>query len=145
SMRLRSEIGILAPAMERIFAYGRGQQTALAIHYGSTHAERPEIKADDSSHSLLAALRGMPIHLPTEVVGSGFVHRSRHLGHVGSDMVLESLAANVLQQILQVRNLGHARAAKGLQRIISESSFTDVSAQLAVGIVCRNTQETHRT
>src|SRR5438045_3251401 len=127
-MRLCREVRIFASTMKRVFADRRREQTALAVHDGGAHAQRSEIKADDSSHSLLAASRRMRVHLPIQILCCSLIHRSRDLRHVGSDMMLESLAANVLQQILKVRDLGDPCAPERLQRIICEPSFTDIAA-----------------
>jgi hypothetical protein len=45
--------------------------------------------------------------------------------------MLEATLADEVQQLLQVRNLDHARAAECVQRVVGEASFTYVAAHLA--------------
>src|SRR5207248_8661045 len=66
---------------------------------------------------------GMPVHLPAEILRGRFVHRTCHQGHVGGHVVLEAVAADVLEQILQMRYFGDTSANKGLQRVVGDSAF----------------------
>jgi hypothetical protein len=50
-------------------------------------------------------------------------------------MVFETLAADVLEQLLQIRNLADASAAKGLQRIVGKGAVAGIAANDAVAII----------
>jgi hypothetical protein len=56
------------------------------------------------------------------------MNSSGDVAEVGGHVVLEALAADVLEQLLQLRNLGHASAAESLKRIIGEFSRARVTA-----------------
>src|SRR5208337_3271339 len=74
---------------------------------------------------------------------SGFMYGLRNIAEVSGHMVLEALAADVLEQLLQLRNLGHARAAEGLQRIVGELSGAGISANHAAAIVSGVARKAH--
>src|ERR1700733_218250 len=59
----------------------------------------------------------------------------RHIAEVGCDMVLEALAADVLEQLLQLGNLCHARATESGERIVSELARATVAANDAVAVI----------
>src|ERR1035441_1527314 len=50
-------------------------------------------------------------------------------------MMLEAFAADEAQQLLQVGNLGNARAAEGLERIVGEAARACKAADDAVVVV----------
>jgi len=56
---------------------------------------------------------------------------------VGRHVVLEALAADVPEQLLQLWDFGHACAAKGLQRIVGEFPRAGVAANHAAAVVGR--------
>ena len=56
----------------------------------------------------------MVVALPTQVTSS-LVNRLRHIAEVGSYVVLECLTADVLQQLLELRNLCNTGAAETSQ------------------------------
>ena len=58
-------------------------------------------------------------------------------GHV----MLESVFADVVQQLLHLRNLHHAGAAKRVQRIVGKRAFAHVAAHLAAGVVGREARK----
>ena len=91
---------------------------------------------------LLVFKRGMMMALPTHVPG-GLVNGLRDVAEVGRDMVLEALAANEFQQLLQLRNLGHAGATKCFERIDGELAGSSVAAHDAVPIVGGVTRIAH--
>ena len=51
------------------------------------------------------------MHFPTEILTCSLIHRARYQRHIGRHMMLETVAADVLQQILQMRNFGDTSAA----------------------------------
>ena len=60
-----------------------------------------------------------------------------NVAEVGGYVVFEAFAADVLQQLLLLRNLGYARAAEGLERIVGEFTWTRVAANHAAAIIGR--------
>ena len=56
----------------------------------------------------------MIVALPSHVTG-GFVDGLGDVAEVGGHVMLEALAADVLEQLLQLRNLRNACAAEGLR------------------------------
>ena len=63
------------------------------------------------------------------------MHGFRNIAEVGRHVVLKALATNVLQQLLQLRNFRHARAAKSFQRIVGEFTLACIAAHHAAPIV----------
>jgi hypothetical protein len=60
-------------------------------------------------------LVAVPVHLPAEISNGGFVDSARCSRKVGGHVVLESVFADVVQQLLEVWNLDHADTTKGIQ------------------------------
>src|SRR5580658_3122398 len=67
-------------------------------------------------------VQAFPTHVPR-----GLVNSPGHIAEVRGDVVLETFAADVLQQLLQLRNLCYTCAAKGVQRIVSELSWPGIA------------------
>src|ERR1022692_407113 len=82
--------------------------------------------------------------VPAQVVAGGFLHGARHGGHVGGYVMLEAVFADEAQQGLKVRNLHHAGAAEGSQRIVGELALADVAIDAAFQIVGGEAREAHR-
>ena len=59
-------------------------------------------------------------------------------------MVLEALLADVAQQLLQLRDVGDAGTAEGLQRIARELAFANVATNAAMEVVGGEAREAHR-
>src|ERR1051326_518679 len=59
--------------------------------------------------------------------------------------MLETLLANIAQQFLKLGDAHNARAAEGLQRIIGNLAFADITANDPFAVARRETRETHRT
>jgi len=57
--------------------------------------------------------------------------------------MLKALFADVAQQLLQLRNVRHACAAKGLEWIARELAFAYVTTDAAIEVVGRETSEAH--
>src|SRR5579863_5051022 len=81
--------------------------------------------------------------LPPEIILRSLVNRLRHIAEVGGHMMLESFAANVLEQFLQLRNLSNTRPAKCLQGIIGELAWPGVPANHATPIIGRVARVAH--
>src|SRR5579864_9676146 len=73
---------------------------------------------------------GMIVAFPTEVAG-GFVNGFGNITEVCRYVVLEAFAANVLEQLLQLRNVRYASAGECLQRIVGEFAGASVAANNA--------------
>src|ERR1700733_662350 len=58
-------------------------------------------------------------------------------------MVLKAALADKMQQLLQFRNLNHARAAEGVERVVGESSFSNVAAHLPASIIGGEARKAH--
>src|SRR5438445_11400079 len=58
-------------------------------------------------------------------------------------MVLESVFADVMQQLLHLRNFDHSSAAKRVQRVIREPAFSNVAAHLPCSIVGGKASKAH--
>src|SRR6266498_3005868 len=58
-------------------------------------------------------------------------------------MVLKPSLADVMQQLLHLRDFNHAGAAKCIQRIVSKATFTAVATHLTRQIIGREPRETH--
>ena len=77
----------------------------------------------------------MPVHIPTQVSRGGFMHGGCHRREVGSDVVFETVLADVVEQFLHMGDFNHARAAKGIQRIVGELALAYVAAHPAGCVV----------
>ena len=73
----------------------------------------------------------MVLAFEAEIAHGGLVDRGPNVGEVRGDVVFKAFAADVLEQRLQLGNLNHARAAKGLERIVGEMAFLDGNARSA--------------
>src|SRR6185503_10002003 len=82
------------------------------------------------------------VALPTQVPRR-LMHCLRNVAEVRCNVVFEALAADMLQQLLQLRNLRHARAAECLQRIFREPSRARISAHDPAPVVRRITRIAH--
>src|SRR5258708_13229483 len=58
-------------------------------------------------------------------------------------VVLETVLANVVEQLLHFRNFHHASAAESVQRIIGKAAFADVTAHLTRRVVGGETGKAH--
>src|SRR5580765_5529915 len=76
----------------------------------------------------------VPVHVPAEISGGGFVDGRRNCRQVGGDVMLEALLADVVQQGLHLWNLDHARATESVQRIVRKPSLAHVAAHLTRGV-----------
>src|SRR3954454_22314267 len=101
-----------------------------------------------SSVSLCLCVNGrplfVPMHLPTQVLRRGLVHCGGGFAHVGGDVVLEAVLADVPEEVLQARDLDYPGAAEGLERVVGEGALADVAADLAGGVVGGEAGESHR-
>src|SRR5271165_1957971 len=62
-------------------------------------------------------LIAVPVHLVSQVADGGFVHGGGGGGEICRHVMLESVFADVVQQLLQFSNLYHAHAAESIQRV----------------------------
>src|ERR1035437_7213024 len=67
----------------------------------------------------------------------------RDIAEVGGNVVFEALAADVLQELLQMSNFRHAGAAESLQWIVGEPARAGVPANDAATIVSGITRKAH--
>src|ERR1035438_10262568 len=72
------------------------------------------------------------VRIPAHVAGGGFMNGLGDVAEAGGYMMLEAFAADEAQQLLQVGNLGNARAAEGLERIVGEAARACIAADDAV-------------
>ena len=77
----------------------------------------------------------MPVGVPTEIASRGLVNRSGNLGEIRRHVVLKSVLANEVQQLLHLRNFDHAGATEGVERIISEPALANIAAHFASSVV----------
>ena len=73
----------------------------------------------------------MPIHLPAEIASGGLVDCAGNRGEIGRHMMFETVFANVVEKVLQPRDLDDSGAAKGIQRIIGEAALANVATHFA--------------
>src|SRR5712692_2172176 len=86
----------------------------------------------------------VPVDVPAEVAGGGFVNGRGDLGEIRGNVMLESVLADVTQEFLQVGNANHAGAPESLERIVSEFPFSDVTTDFPLPIIRRKTYKAHR-
>src|SRR6266851_514125 len=72
------------------------------------------------------------------------MHRARYRRKVRCNMVLESVLANVMQQILQARNLHYAGAAESIERIIGKRAVPYISAHCPSSVIRGEAGKAHR-
>src|SRR5438132_8797672 len=85
------------------------------------------------------------MHPPAEVPDGSLMHRTRSRREIRRHVMFKSVLANVMQQLLQLRNLHHAHPAKSIQRIASERTLADVPANHSRRVIGRESGEAHRT
>ena len=78
---------------------------------------------------------GVIVALPAQVASGCFMNGLRNVAEVGGDVMLEAFTADVLEQLLQLGNLGHAGAAERGQRIVGELARAGLAANDAAAIV----------
>src|SRR5271154_4280288 len=59
-------------------------------------------------------------------------------------MMLKSVLADVMQQLLQLVNLDHANSAESIQRIVGKRALAYIPANHASGVVGREARKAHR-
>src|SRR5271165_5064988 len=77
----------------------------------------------------------VPVHLPSQITHRSFMHRGSGGREIRGHVMFESVLADVMQQLLQLRNLHHTHTAKRIQRIVGERTFSDISAHHSGGVV----------
>src|SRR5277367_2351100 len=122
---LGSVVGIVLLTDQRIVRRSAAQSPARAVENRHSYTKRSEIYASDNTHS--RSLR-MLIHAPTQVACGRLIHGWRYLCEIGRDMMLKATFANIAQQLLQLGDSNHARAAESIERIVREFTFPDVPA-----------------
>src|SRR5258708_7385212 len=85
----------------------------------------------------------MPVHIPAQIAGGGFVNRRRNRREVSSDMMFETLFADKVQQLLQIGNLDDAGSTESVQCVVGETAFTDVTPHLAGCVISGETGKAH--
>ena len=83
----------------------------------------------------------MHIKIPSEIVLEGIGYDVGHIAAHQCDMMLESIAANVLHQLLEVIDLRHGDAAVHSVGIVRNLAFAYISADPTGSIVGRNAEE----
>jgi len=73
----------------------------------------------------------VPLQVPVERV----VHCRRRLRQVDGGVMFEAVLADEIQKILQVRDVGHTKAAERIERIVGQLSLAHVGGDLAAEIV----------
>src|SRR5690349_2186742 len=59
--------------------------------------------------------------------------------------MLEAIAADLLHQALQPRNMSDGAIAKGVERIVRELALSDISADAAIRVSRRNSAKSQRS
>ena len=142
-VRLGGVFRIFALAVQRIFGDRGFEQPALAVHDGDADAQSSEINSRHDGHQQAPLFPGWwYMSQPRYRVVASYTARS-DTGKIGGHVMLETVFADVVQQLLHLRNFDHAGAAESIQRIVGESAFADVAAHLAGGVVGREAGKAH--
>src|SRR5450755_3512111 len=56
-------------------------------------------------------------------------------GKIGSDVMFESVLADIVQEFLHLPDFDHARSTEGVERVVGEPSLTNVATHLACRVV----------
>ena len=88
------------------------------------HPNRSKISSCNYGHLAFLVFQ-LPVdkRLPPKIPCCCLMNGPGNVAEVGGYVVFEAFAADVLQQLLQLRNLGYARAAEGLERIVGEFTW----------------------
>src|ERR1700743_2146042 len=86
----------------------------------------------------------MPVHLPAKIPASRFMDGRCSGGEIRGHMVFKAVLTDISQQLLHLRNLNYAGSAKGLERIVGESTLADIAGDLSSKGVGRKEREAHR-
>ena len=76
----------------------------------------------------------MVLHFPTKIIPKRLRQNSRAARNGHHDVMFESLPADVVQNVLQIRNVRDGAVAEGVERVVCEFAFADVAADFALGI-----------
>src|SRR5580700_1692659 len=130
-------------ALQSRTAGSKDESPGEAIHQStlltSSGADGSTIRgcATEFREGLRCASASVPVRFLAHVVCRDFMDDPGNGCEVCSDVMLETVFANVAQQFLHVGNLDDSGAAECFQRIIGESPFADVAADHAILIVGR--------
>src|ERR1051326_704258 len=80
----------------------------------------------------------MMVHLPTQISRQGVFDGVRHRSLGGGDVMLEAVAADELEKLLEFGDLDHAVAAKGIELVFGEATLAYVTLDFAANIIGRN-------
>ena len=83
----------------------------------------------------------MHVEVPAEIGLDGFVQDVNHIGAAHSHVVLETILADILHQLLQVIDLRHGDAAVHAIGIVGNLTLAQVSLDTALRVVCRDAEE----
>ena len=87
----------------------------------------------------------MYIKVPSEVGLDGLVKDVDNIRAAHGDMVLETVLADVLHQLLQVVDLRHSDATVHAIGIVGDLTLTEVGLDAALGIVGGDAEEAERS
>src|SRR5262252_6554989 len=82
---------------------------------------------------------------PAQILARALLDCARDGGHIGGHMMLETVLADVSQQLLQTRNFHDARASERIQRVIRKLAMTHVAVNRPFHVIGGEPRETHRT
>src|SRR5690242_16917932 len=77
----------------------------------------------------------MLVHVPVQIPGGGFIDGGSNTRQVGGHVMLKTVFADVVQQLLHLGDFDYAGAAESVQRVIGKSAFAHISAHLAGCVV----------
>ena len=76
----------------------------------------------------------MHVNIPAEVVAERFLKDLRRPRDGHHRVVLEAVAADVVEQPLELRHVGHRPGAEGVEPVVGESALADISPNPSLGV-----------
>ena len=109
-----------------------------------SHLIQSRHKQHSPSREQPNACRAMQVNIPTQVFAECLCCRRCTVARIHGRVMLESVQANELHQLLQLGNLDDCSCAKSVERIVRKLSVAQVHANLARGIVRADPAIAHR-
>src|SRR5690554_5599140 len=84
-------------------------------------------------------LRGyVIISVPLQILGKGLINHFSNLTGANGHMVFKTVFTYVVKKSLETRNLNHTITAKGMQGVIGDLPFPDISPDLTLKVIRGN-------
>ena len=85
----------------------------------------------------------MTVNIPAHIIPEGFFQNIRYFCLNDRNMMFVSVFRQVFHQIIQMRHFTNSYTAESGQRVVREFSFTEITFDHAMLVICGYFQESH--